>query len=490
MKLRDLLNDVDVRSTKGDLDRIVSGVAYDSRSVGDGVVFVAIRGEQVDGNQFVEQAVRNGAAAVVSEAASGSTVPWVQVSSDRSSLALLAANYFGRPTSRMHLVGITGTNGKTTTTYLVESILKAAGHPVTVLGTIDYRGPGFEYAARRTTPEAPDLERIFRSAFEAGCRHAVMEVSSHSIALRRVERLEFEVVAFTNLSGDHLDFHGGMEAYFETKKRLFGGMPGKTPRVGVINRDDVSFGELRTSGLESMLSYGLTDEADVHPTSYSFGSMGTDVSFETPRGPLDVQCSLIGRPNLYNVAASVGIALALDVPTGAIVDGLRAIKGVPGRFEIVDCGQPFRVIVDYAHTDDALDNVLRAAREITLGKLVVVFGCGGERDITKRSRMGEVAGRLSDFAVVTSDNPRGEDPGEIIRMVEEGLRPTGRRFASFVDRRDAIAAALGEAGEHDTVVIAGKGHETYQVIGNRQIDFDDRAVTRELLDELQARRNS
>ncbi len=490
MKLADLLKDVEVRSVSGDLDTIVSGVEHDSRHVGDAAVFVAIRGEQADGNDFVRDAVGNGAAAVVSEAASEGALPWVQVSSDRAALASLAANYYGRPTRQMHLVGITGTNGKTTTTYVVESILKAAGHPVTVLGTIDYRGPGFNYAAERTTPEAPDLERIFRSAFEAGCRHAVMEVSSHSIALRRVERLEFEVAVFTNLSGDHLDFHGGMEAYFEAKKKLFSGVYGTPPRIGVINRDDVSFGELRDSGPLDMLSYGLTDEADIYPTGHSFGSTGMDVSFETPRGPIDVRCPLMGRPNLYNVLASVGVSLALDVPTGAIVEGLRDMKGVPGRFESVDRGQPFRCIVDYAHTDDALDNVLRAAREITAGRLVVVFGCGGERDMTKRSRMGEVAGRLSDFAVVTSDNPRGEDPREIIRMIEEGLRPTGRRFASFVDRRDAIAAAIDEAGNDDTVVIAGKGHETYQVIGNEQIAFDDRAVTRELLDELQARRNS
>jgi UDP-N-acetylmuramoyl-L-alanyl-D-glutamate--2,6-diaminopimelate ligase len=490
MKLADLLKDVDVQSTYGNLDGAVSGVEHDSRRVGDGTVFVAIRGGLADGNDFVAEAIRKGAAAVVSEAAPRGVIPWVQVSSDRSSLATLAANYYDRPTTRMHLVGITGTNGKTTTTYLLESILKAAGYPVAVLGTIDYRGPGFIHAAERTTPEAPELERIFRSAFEAGCRHAVMEVSSHSIALRRVEQLEFEVVLFTNLSGDHLDFHGGMEAYFQSKRRLFSGLAGTPPPFGVINRDDASFGDLQDSGPRTMLSYGLTDDADIYPTGHSLGSTGIDASFQTPRGPIGVQCPLIGRPNLYNVAASVGVALALDLPSDAIVAGLRSIKGVPGRFESVDRGQPFRCIVDYAHTDDALDNVLRAAREITEGKLVVVFGCGGERDITKRSRMGVVAGRLSDFAVVTSDNPRGEDPREIIEMVEEGLRSTGRRFASFEDRRDAIAAALGEAGTDDTVVIAGKGHETYQVIGNEQMDFDDRMVARELLDELQARRNS
>ena len=490
MRLGDLLEGMDVGNVTGDIRVPVSGVAYDSRQVESGAVFVAIRGAEADGNDYVDEAIVRGAVAVVSEDPRRAEIPWLQVESARSALALLASNYFGRPTSRLRLVGITGTNGKTTTTYLVESILKSADQQVALMGTIDYRGPGFEHAAERTTPEAPDLERLFRSAVDAGCGYGVMEVSSHAIALERVARLDFEVAAFTNLTGDHLDFHGGMRAYFETKKRLFSGLAGRAPRWGVINRDDDTFEELRDSGPEGILSYGLNSNADIHPHSFCFDEQGSDAEFETPLGRLRIRSSLMGRPNLYNLAAALGIGIALDLPTESIIAGVEALHSVPGRFELIDCGQPFRVIVDYAHTDDALENVLGAARELTRGKLVVVFGCGGDRDRTKRSRMGAVAGRLSDFAVVTSDNPRSEDPAEVIRMVEDGLREAdSSRWVSHVDRQDAIRAAIEMARDKDTVVIAGKGHEDYQVIGDIRIPFDDRVVARELLDELNARRN-
>lgn len=490
MKLGELLEGMDIRTVSADIRVPVSGITYDSRRVESDALFVAIKGAEADGNDYVDQAIGRGAAAIVSEERPRSAIPWIQVESDRSALALLASNYFGQPTSKLHLVGITGTNGKTTTTYLVESILKAANQQVVLIGTIDYRGPGFECASERTTPEAPDLERLFRSAVDNGCDYGVMEVSSHAIALERVAQLDFEVAAFTNLTGDHLDFHGGMGAYFGSKKKMFSGLAGRVPRWGVINRDDDTFEELRDSGPDRILSYGLNSNADIHPNSLNFDELGFDAEFKTPRGLLRIRSSLMGKPNLYNLAAAVGIGVALAVPTESIIAGVQALQSVPGRFELIDCGQPFRVIVDYAHTDDALENVLGAAREITRGKLVVVFGCGGDRDHTKRSRMGAVAGRLSDFVVITSDNPRREDPAEVIRMVEDGLREAGSRWVSHVDRHDAIRAAIEMASDQDTVVIAGKGHEDYQVIGDARIPFDDRVVARELLDELNARRNN
>lgn len=465
----------------------VTGVQYDSRRVEPGSVFVAIRGEQADGNDFVDEALERGAVAIVSEAAPIGFVPWVRVPSDRSALSALAASYFKRPTEQLKLVGITGTNGKTTTAHLVESIIEAAGYRVASLGTTDHRGPGFKRKAKLTTPEAPDLEQMFRSTVDTGCGHAVMEVSSHAIELKRVEELSFDVVAFTNLSEEHLDFHGGMEDYFRVKQRLFTGLQGVPPAAAVLNRDDRHFEALSESGNGMRLSFGMTSDADIFPKEFSFDWHGLTAEFETPRGGVGLRSELMGRLNLYNVAAAVGIGLALELPTRSIVDGVGALRAVPGRFEFVDHGQSFRVIVDYAHTDDALRKALTSAREITDGKLIVVFGAGGDRDASKRRKMGSVAAGCSDFAVLTSDNPRSEDPLEIIRMIEKGFPATGGRYTSIPDRREAIRLAIDRAEKQDTVVIAGKGHETHQVVGDVQLPFDDRAVVGELLDELDAR---
>jgi UDP-N-acetylmuramoyl-L-alanyl-D-glutamate--2,6-diaminopimelate ligase len=487
MRLRDVLAGCPVLQATGDLQVEIAGLTYDSRRVTSGSLFVAIQGLRADGNRFVPQALANGAAGIVSTAPrlEGVGAPWIQVSDDRTALAVLAANLFGRPTEKLHAIGVTGTNGKTTTTYLVESILKSAGFSAAVFGTIEYRGPNFEYSAERTTPEAPDLELLFKRVVDAGWKYAVMEVSSHAIALKRVEGLHFDVAVFTNLTRDHLDFHGDMRSYFDAKKRLFTGLDGVIPRVLVLNRDDPHFGELRAIAPQRVISYGLGSEADVHPAG--------EGTFRTPNGDLRVQAKLIGRPNTYNISAAIGVGLGLGLPADAISRGVAALAAVPGRFEPVDAGQPFRVIVDYAHTDDALDNVLRTAREMTAGRVIVVFGCGGERDRTKRPLMGVVAARGSDLAVVTSDNPRGEDPLAIIAEIEAGLRSAGavagRDYAVLADRREAIRFALQSAAPEDTVVIAGKGHEPYQVIGNQTLSFDDRIVARELLDELKAGRN-
>ena len=490
MKLDELLEGIEIHAVTADINVSVSSITSDSRQVATNGIFVAIKGIQTDGNNFVDQAIRRGAIAIVSERPSRQEIPWIQVASDRSALALLASNFYGKPSSRMKLVGITGTNGKTTTTHLVESILLSAGHEVALMGTIDCHGPGFEYVAELTTPEAPDLERLLKSAVDAGCSYGVMEVSSHAIALKRVERLDFDVVTFTNLSGDHLDFHGTMRAYFEAKKKLFSGLVGPAPKYAVLNRDDETFEELRTCGIPEVISYGMENSADVHPLNFQLHWQGIDAEFQTPRGKLSIRSRLIGRPNLYNLSAAIAIGNVLDMSDEAIVSGIDRLHSVPGRFEFVDCGQAFRVIVDYAHSDDALKQLLEAAREITDGRLLVVFGCGGERDHTKRLRMGEVAGNLSDFAVVTSDNPRAEDPMKVINMVEVGLLKVTGRWVSHVDREDAIRVAIDMAKEGDTVVLAGKGHESYQWIAQERIPFDDRVVARKLLNELNTRKGS
>ena len=488
MNLRELLSGLNGR-TSGNLDTEILGLAYDSRKVLPGFLFAAIRGTRTDGNRFLPQAIANGAAGIVSCAPplESLAMPWIQVDDERAALAILAANFYQHPTEELHLVGVTGTNGKTTTTYLVESILQEAGHTAAVLGTIEYRGPGFDYAAERTTPEAPDLERLFRQVVDAGWRYAVMEVSSHAIEMKRVMGLQFEIAVFTNLSRDHLDFHGDMESYFEAKKKLFTGLTGVKPKLMVLNMDDPRYESLRAIDPPRVITYGMQPAAEICPSHYHFGWDGTDATYKTPLGELEVHTSLMGKPNLYNIGASIGVAVGLDIPSGAVQSGLQRLRNVPGRFELVSAGQLFRVIVDYAHTDDALEKVLRSAREITSGRVIVVFGCGGERDRTKRPVMGEVATRESDYAVVTSDNPRGEDAMEIIREIEGGMK--GARYRVVADRREAIRTALGEAQKGDTVVIAGKGHETYQTIGDRSYAFDDRVVARELLDELVSGRN-
>jgi UDP-N-acetylmuramoyl-L-alanyl-D-glutamate--2,6-diaminopimelate ligase len=492
MTLGDLVSGLTVVSPTRGLDAVVQGIAYDSRRVAPGFVFVAIRGMQVDGNAFVDRAAAAGAVAIVSTLPAPASTPavWIQVADDRGSLAALAARFYGNPSERLRLVGITGTNGKTTTAYLVESVLKAAGYSAAVFGTIEYRGPGFRHTAERTTPEASDLQALLRRVVDAGWTHAVMEVSSHAIALKRVFALHFDVAAFTNLSRDHLDLHGDMRSYFLEKKKLFSGMDGPRPRVSVLNRDDPHFAELQAIEPSRVISYGFGTGADVLARRHRFLAGGSEAVFDTPAGPLEIRSGLVGRPNLYNIGAAIGVGLGLDLTLDAIRAGIEALRHVPGRFEAVDAGQPFRVIVDYAHTDDALDKVLRSARELTPGRLIVVFGCGGDRDRSKRPLMGEVAARLADFAVVTADNPRSESLAAIIDEIRPGLARAGAhpgtQYVEIPDRREAIRHALAMASAGDTVVVAGKGHESYQVIGNRTFEFDDRVVARELLDELAA----
>jgi UDP-N-acetylmuramoyl-L-alanyl-D-glutamate--2,6-diaminopimelate ligase len=466
----------------------VTGITNDSRSVAAGQVFVALKGQHADGTAFAREAVARGAIAVVSErdAPADIGVAWVVVGDARLALALLAAAFFRHPSAEMRVVGITGTNGKTTTAYLTASIFEAAGVRCGILGTVGYRvGPGENEVreAGRTTPEAPEVQALLREMADRGCGACAMEVSSHALSLRRVDGMTFAAAVFTNLTRDHLDFHADMEAYFQAKRRLFEMLPAGAPSL--LNLDDPRSAALLDAGGRPV-TYAINRPADITTGVLAFSLDGLAFDVRTRRGTLQVRSKLVGRPNVYNILAAVATATALDVPYDVIERGITNLEGVPGRFQVVSSPKDeVTVVVDYAHTDDALRNLLETARPLARGRLLTVFGCGGDRDRTKRPLMGAVAGRLSDLIVITSDNPRGEDPPRIIEEIRRGMTPDtlrgDQRTLAIVDRRAAIAKAVELARPGDLVLIAGKGHEQYQVIGDRVLPFDDAAVAREAL---------
>jgi UDP-N-acetylmuramoyl-L-alanyl-D-glutamate--2,6-diaminopimelate ligase len=483
--LRGIVTDASAFAT-APRETAVTAIVYDSRRATAGSVFVALRGLRADGRAFVPQASSRGAVLVVADQPplDGSPMPWIQVSDARLALALLADRFYGQPSLAMPVVGVTGTNGKTTTAYLLSSILEAAGLRTGLLGTVLYRVGGEEREAARTTPEAPDVQQLLREMVERGCGAAVMEVSSHALALRRVDGMRFAAGVFTNLTRDHLDFHEDMEAYFGAKRRLFE-MLGDAP--GVVNVDDPRGRDLLAT-CRRPVTYGITGPADVSPGPLEITLAGLAFEIRTPCGVVAVRSSLVGRPNVYNILAAAATAVALDIPLDAIGRGVSGLAGVPGRFEVVSSADDdITVVVDYAHTDDALRNLLETARPLAAKRLVTVFGCGGDRDRTKRPLMGMVAARLSDLVVVTSDNPRSEDPARIIEEVRRGIPPgtqAGARAAdvrAVVERGQAIATAVELASAGDLVLIAGKGHEKYQQIGDRVLPFDDGEVAREAL---------
>lgn len=466
------------------LDQTCAGVTSDSRKVTRGSVFVVIQGLTFDGTQFVDEAIAAGAVAIVSERPeSRPDVACIQVPNARAALALLADAFYRHPSRQLRVVGITGTNGKTTTSYLVRAIFEAAGVRCGLIGTVGNSVGGRDIAATRTTPEAVDVQQMMREMVESGCSACVMEVTSHALALRRVDGIRFAAAIFTNLTRDHLDFHGDMDTYFGVKRRLFEMLPVGAPSV--VNIDDPR--GVALAGIASRtITYGINRPADISPGPLSFTVDGLSFEARTPEGVVHVRSRLVGRVNVYNILAAIGTALALDVPIEAIERGLAGLGGVPGRFEVVsEARDGIAVIVDYAHTDDALRNLLETARSLSPRRLITVFGAGGERDRTKRPLMGMVAARLSDLVVITSDNPRGEDPERIIDEVRLGADPETRRgvqVETLVDRAAAIAFAIGQASTGDMVLIAGKGHEKSQDIGGRILPFDDVAVAREALE--------
>jgi UDP-N-acetylmuramoyl-L-alanyl-D-glutamate--2,6-diaminopimelate ligase len=484
--LLDALTDKEVVGTA---PRSVSGLTADSRRVERGDCFVAVPGFKQDARRFVPDAVRRGAAVVVTEGARlDIDVCQVLVPSARLALARLADAYYGHPSRDLTIVGITGTNGKTTTSYLVEALMRARGLTTGVIGTVQYVVGSQTRAANQTTPEAIELQEMLASMRDQGVRGVAMEVSSHALALARVEGLEFDVALFTNLTQDHLDFHGTLDAYRQAKRHLFELLAGssKRSRVAVVNADDPSGAEMIRDLDVSSLTFGLGPTAQVRAIDYTSELDGIRMTVATPHGRFAMTSPLIGEHNVMNVLGAVATGLALGLDDDQIVTALARVGAVPGRFEQVQAGQPFLVVVDYAHTPDALERVLTTARKLTRGRLGVVFGCGGDRDRGKRPIMGEIAARLADQVWVTSDNPRSERPEAIIDEILVGVRRVSSgpgSCATLAERHTAIRAALGWARAGDTVVIAGKGHETYQIIGSEVLPFDDREVARQVLVE-------
>jgi len=484
-------------SVIGDGSASVTEVTHDSRQAGKGSLFVAVRGELYDAHKFIPQVIAQGAVGVISELApadwrflgesqSGNRLApaWLQVEDVRRAMALAAAEVHHHPSRELQLVGITGTNGKTTTAYLVASIPEAAGEPVAMTGTVEYRLGKERKKASRTTPEATDMQRLLRQAVEIGCKTAVMECSSQAMDFHRCDALEFAVAVFTNLTRDHLDYHKTMENYWYAKQGLFDGRLGSRPKTSVINVDDPHGLEL-ASKLEKeglrVVRYAARSNGDITARDPEFSLAGMRFRLRTPEGERDFHSPLVGPPHIYNTLAAVASGLALGYNLDVIMKALEKCTGAPGRFERVPHDGDFAVVVDYAHSDDALLNVLRTARQVTKGRIITVFGCGGDRDRSKRAPMGEAAGALSDIVILTSDNPRTEDPNQILADAEVGIQKTGKPYEKILDRREAIHEAISKARTGDVILIAGKGHEDYQILGRETIHFDDKEVAREAL---------
>jgi UDP-N-acetylmuramoyl-L-alanyl-D-glutamate--2,6-diaminopimelate ligase len=496
VKLADLAKEVNALAATGDLDADARDVTHDSRACKSGSVFAAIRGERFDAHQFIPQVIEHGAVAVISEQ-SAEEIPkapaWIQVGNIRAALAIAAAAVYGHPSTKLKVVGITGTNGKTTTAHLVDAIIRAAEKTSAMFGTISHRIGEAVETAKHTTPEASDIQRMLAQAVEAGCQSAVMEVSSHAVELHRADNLQLAAAVFTNLTRDHLDYHKTMENYFASKEKIFTGALGCAPKASVINIDNKYGRKLVEVAEGKVITYGFYDKADVRTKEFKLSASGLAFTVTTPAGTMDINSSLVGRFHVYNILASLATGLALGFTPEVCATGIANCKTVAGRFEQVRLnvapGLNFTVIVDYAHTDDALKNVLQTARGVASNehRVITVFGCGGDRDKTKRPIMGEVAASLSDVVIVTSDNPRSEDPLAIIEEIEVGLKKSSRPYAKFPDRREAIFQAISEAREGDVVVIAGKGHEDYQILKDQTIHFDDREVARQAMMERAAK---
>ena len=490
MLLRELLATIDEKKVMGADGIDVGGLAYDSRVVCEGDAFFCIKGLVTDGHLYAAGAAAGGAAVIVVERQPDAEMPedvvMVRVPDTRLALANCASVFYGGPSSDLKLVGVTGTNGKTTTSFLVENIFRAAGELPGLIGTVENHVGDAVEPVTRTTPESLDLQKLLRRMVDEGVTAAVMEVSSHALELHRVSGCRFAIVAFTNLTRDHLDFHLSIDEYFGAKRRLFEGDDFGQGRRAVVNADD-PFGE-RLIGETSLpvRSFGINHGADVRATDIDISASGNRFKIVHTGGTIELATRLQGKFNVYNCLAAAAVALEAGIDGGSIVEGLESLDGVPGRFENIDCGQAFTALVDYAHTPDGVQNVLEACREVTRGRVIIVVGCGGDRDRSKRPLMGRVAAELSDLCIITSDNPRSEEPEAIIEMVLEGVRGEfpESRYLTVVDRRSAICRAVAEAGAGDLVVIAGKGHESGQIFSDRVIPFDDREVLRECLQEV------
>ncbi len=463
----------------------INQIACDSRKVKPGALFFAMRGAKEDGKAFIQDAVSRGAIAVAAEEPLAATLPpsvaAVHVREARKALAIASANFFDHPANTLHLVAITGTNGKTTTASLIDSIIKASRFKTGLFGTIAYETPAGTYPAPNTTPESVDLQGFFAEIRDAGGKFAVLEASSHALTMDRLWGCQFAAAVFTNLTREHMDYHKTFEEYFAAKKTLFTGTGATVPENAVINIDD-EYGNQLLGIAKNTVTYGLDATADITTRKFQLGFEGLAFIAQTLNGKIQVTSALVGRINVYNILAAIGAAQALGLSNDIIETGIRNLESVSGRFQRIDLGQPFLVIVDYAHTDDALESLIRTARELNpRGRIITLFGCGGSKDRTKRPVMGEVTGRLSDLTILSSDNPRNEDPLKIISDIIVGVQKTAGKYVIEPDREKAIGLAMDEARAGDIVLLCGKGHENYQILADRTLEFDDRDVARRAL---------
>jgi UDP-N-acetylmuramoyl-L-alanyl-D-glutamate--2,6-diaminopimelate ligase len=487
MKLDEVFQGVGVILPSSANEIEIRQVACDSRKVQPGALFFALHGAKADGNAFIQDALKRGAAAIASEQPVPNAVPalvaWVQVREARKALAITAANFFGHPASSLQLAAVTGTNGKTTTTSLLDAIVKASGAKTGLFGTIAYHTPRGDYPAPNTTPESVDLHGFLAEIRDAGGKYAVLEASSHSLAMERLWGCHFQAAVFTNLTREHMDFHKTFEDYFAAKRRLFEGTGAGAPEVAIVNADD-EWGKKLAGLAKKTVTYGLESDADISTKKFQLTFDELSFAAQTPNGKVHAASRLVGRINVYNLLAAIGAAQALGFSNEVIEAGMRNLESVSGRFERIDLGQPFFVVVDYAHTDDALENLIRTARELNpKGRIITLFGCGGLKDRTKRPVMGEVTGRLSDLTILSSDNPRSEDPLKIISDIIVGLQKTAGKYLIEPDREKAIGLVMDEARAGDILLLAGKGHENYQILADRTLDFDDREIARRALRE-------
>lgn len=493
MKLSELLEHVDVRKMSGSRGADISSIQYDSRKVTSGSLFVALKGVEVDGHNYVVQAIEAGAAAIIGEHLMPfpMEIPWVQCRDTRLALSQVAAAFYGSPSRELKIAGVTGTNGKTTTAFILYHLLTASLRRCGLLGTVRYEIAGEKIEATHTTPESLDLQRLLGEMVAADCRAVAMEVSSHGLEQSRVADVEFDAAIFTNLTRDHLDYHGTMAAYYEAKKILFDQIKSQLRKKGkmVINRDD-EYGRrlLKAFEHEDTISYGVSVGCDFRAGEFRSNFDGSSFDLEARGRMFKVRMPLIGRFNMYNALAALAGGSALGLNLRESIQNLQSVPQVPGRLESIGGGQSFRVFVDYAHTPDALSNALRTVRELSPQRIITVFGCGGNRDIPKRREMGAVAAELSDRTIITSDNPRKEDPMAIIADIEKGFRSRPDAYVVVEDRREAIRAAIGVADKGDIVLIAGKGHEATQQFAGHSITFDDRRIAQMELNDRQKER--
>ncbi len=485
MKIKDLIKDVEVLQLSGDPEKEIKGISYDSRKIRKGDIFVALRGTFLDGHSFIYDAIDNGASGLVVEEIpvikTRKDICLIKVKDTRKALSRMALNFFNPALSKMSIIGITGTNGKTTTSYLIESILSRAGKKTGVIGTINYRFCGKIFDAPVTTPGSLELMQILKQMGEGGVTDVIMEVSSHSLAQERVADCPFKIGVFTNMTRDHLDYHGSIEEYFRAKARLF---LEYQPLHSAINADDPMGKRLIKELKGNCITYGLKGDADIRAQHIKMDTNGIRAIILLPDKSIEVSSPLIGTFNLYNILASAAACYCLGIDAGSIERGINALKGVPGRMQILQNGHSPYVIVDYAHTPDALLNVLKSIRSIFKKRLITVFGCGGDRDRGKRRDMGEIAARYSDIVIITSDNPRSEDPYHIMQEIEDGIKQMKEQDIKYlleVDRRKAIEQAIAMAHRGDVVLVAGKGHENYQIIGDKKLPFDDKQIIRDIL---------